>query len=102
MGIKGENATALQQIIEYFSSFYPQITAQANNDENMTHSLRNSLFTHFRSFPSVTDEIILFSHDQTGNITTRSVALKLENCDKEFNKKNRCEIQKSPLQPLPK
>ena len=81
MGIKGENATALQQNTKYFSSFHRQITAQANNDENMTHSLRNSQIAHFPS--SYCSRIKLIN----------SVTAKLENCNKEFDK-NRCEIQK--------
>ena len=71
MGIKGENATALQQIIEYSSSFYPQITAQANNDENMTHSFRNSLIAHFRSSHRLRMKLIY-------SVTTKQVRSPLE------------------------
>ena len=71
MGIKGENATALQQNTKYFSSFHRQITAQANNDENMTHSLRNSLIAHFRSSHRLRMKLIY-------SVTTKQVRTPLE------------------------
>ena len=84
MGIKGENATALQQNTKYFSSF--QITAQVNTEVNMIHSLRNIQIAHFPN--SHQSRMKLFYLVTTKLVTSPwHVALKLENCDKELNEK---------------